>query len=67
MLYVANELYLHEDVEKVFIVGNGIGNNRTYELIIPNIPSKTEALKLIDSYERKGFMRPLLFKTKSSS
>jgi len=67
MLYVANELYLHDDVEKVFIVGNGIGNNRTYELIIPNIPSKTEALKLIDFYERKGFMRPLLFKTKSSS
>ncbi|MBL7924200.1 MAG: septal ring lytic transglycosylase RlpA family protein [Bacteroidia bacterium] len=56
MLYVANELYLHEDVEKVYIVGLGTGNTRTYHLVLSGYPNKQKTLEAIDYFERKGFM-----------
>jgi hypothetical protein len=57
MLYVANELYLHEDVEKVNIVGLGTGENRLYHLVISGFQTKAKAMAGIDYYERKGFMK----------
>lgn len=57
MLYVANELYLHEDVLKVNIVGLGTGINRIYHLVISGYPNKAKAAAGIDYFERKGFMK----------
>jgi rare lipoprotein A len=56
LLYVANELYLNEEIENVYIIGLGINENRTYHVVISNIPNKSEVLKQIDYYERKGYM-----------
>ncbi len=63
ILYLANELYLQEDVEKVFILGNGIGANRKYQIVISNYATKKEALVAKDFFERKGFMKVTVFKS----
>jgi len=57
MLYVANELYLHDDIDKVHIVGLGTGANRMYHLVISGYTNKLKAQAGIDYYERKGFMK----------
>jgi len=64
MLYLSNELYLHEDVEKVLIVGLGIGDKRTYHLTLTGYSNKKEAALAYDYFERKGFMEVRLLKTK---
>lgn len=56
LLYIANELYLNEELENVYVVGFGANENRTYHIVISNIPNKSETLKQIDLYERKGYM-----------
>ncbi len=56
LLYIANELYLKEEIENVYVVGLGVNENRTYHVVISNIPNKSEAVKQIDYYERKGYM-----------
>ena len=56
LLYIANELYLNEELENVYVVGFGTNENRTYHIVISNIPNKSETLKQIDLYERKGYM-----------
>ena len=63
ILYLANELYLQEDVDKVYIVGNGDGGNRKYQMVISNYPTKKEALVAKDFFERKGFMKVGLMKS----
>lgn len=62
MLYVANELYLQEDVDKVLIIGQGLYENRTYHLVITGIPNKKSVIKQIDYFEKKGFMNVKLLK-----
>ncbi len=62
IIYLANELYLHEDVEKVLIAGNGNGNKRMYSIIISDFASKAACIKAKDYYERKGFMQVSFFK-----
>ena len=57
MLYVANELYLQEDVDKVYIVCNGAADNRVYKLVISGIRNKKEVKERIDYFEKKGFMK----------
>lgn len=57
MLYIANELYLHEDVEKVYIVGSGINENRIYHLVISGLQTKIKASETISRFEKKGFMQ----------
>lgn len=57
MLYVANELYLHDDIAKVYIVGQGINEKRMYHLVISGFPSREKALSGVDFFERKGFMK----------
>jgi|JI10StandDraft_1071094.scaffolds.fasta_scaffold82512_3 rare lipoprotein A len=62
MLYIANELYLHEDVDKVYIVGLGVNEKRLYHLVISGFSSKEKALSGISNYEKKGFMKVQLLK-----
>ena len=62
IIYLANELYLHNDVEKVLIVGNGNGNKRTYSIVISDYSSKEACIKAKDFFERKGFMLVSFFK-----
>lgn len=64
MLYIANELYLHEDVEKVLIVGLGVGSKRVYHLTLTGYPNKDAAAVAYDLFERKGFMDVRLLKTR---
>ena len=60
IIYIANELYLHDDVDKVLIVGKGTGINRTYSIVISDFPSKTECRAGKDYFERKGFMQVVM-------
>ncbi len=60
-LYIANELYLHEDIEKVLIVATGIGEKRTFTLVITDFPTKKSAIESKDYFEKKGFMNVQLF------
>ena len=57
VIYLANELYLHDDVDKVLIVGKGSGKNRIYSIVISGYASKKDALVAKDYFERKGFMQ----------
>jgi rare lipoprotein A len=61
MIYLANELYLQEPIDKVLIAGIGIGDQRTYHLVLTNFKNRAEALKAIDQFERKGFMKVKFF------
>ena len=63
IIYLANELYLQEDVDKVLIVGNGIAKSRTYQIVVSNYSTKKEALLAKDFFERKGFMKVMLMKS----
>ena len=63
IIYLANELYLQEDVDKVLIVGDGTGKNRKYQMVISNYTTKKAALAAKDIFERKGFMKVNLFKS----
>lgn len=56
LLYIANELYLNEELDNVYVVGLGTHENRTYHVVISNIRNKAEVLKQTDFYERKGYM-----------
>lgn len=60
-LYVANELYLHEDIEKVIIIGSGIGDKRIYTLVMSEFPTKAAAIESKDYFEKKGFMSVKLY------
>jgi len=62
MLYVANELYLHDDINKVLIAGTGSGGERKYHLILSGYKKKEAALLEISRLEKKGFMDIRLFK-----
>ena len=64
VLYVANELYVNEDIDKVTIVGKGNGENRTYKIVVTGFPTKKAAEEAVDLYERKGFETVKLFKEK---
>ena len=63
ILYLANELYLQEDVDKVLIVGRGYGIERKYQIVISNYATKNDALAAKDFFERKGFMKIALIKS----
>ncbi len=62
MIYISNELYLHEDVDKVYIAAKGEGNKKIYQLIISDFKNESEMLKAKDYFERKGFMNVSIFK-----
>lgn len=60
IIYLANELYLHEDVDKVLIVGKGTGQTRMYSMVISDYNTKKDALVAKDYFERKGFMQVVM-------
>jgi rare lipoprotein A len=57
MLYVSNELYLHDDIDHVYIAGKGVGQAREYYLVITGFKTKKSALAFKDLLEKKGFMQ----------
>jgi rare lipoprotein A len=57
MLYIANELYLEDDVDQVLITGSGFGPERTYSLVVTGFSNQQEAIRAADRFERKGFMK----------
>lgn len=60
-IYVANDLYLKEDVRKVYIGTKEVSGKTKYHILITSIPDKKEASKLKDYYERKGFMKVAVY------
>ena len=60
-IYVANDLYLKENVDKVFIGTKNKSGKRKYHVIISEIETKEAAKKLKDIYERKGFMKVSIY------
>jgi hypothetical protein len=62
IIYLANELYLHDDVDKVYISGKGSGKNRIYHLVISGYSNEQELKSAKDYFEKKGFMQVIEFK-----
>jgi len=60
-VYIANDLYLKENVKLVYIGHKSKSGKKKYHIIISGIESKEAALKLKDNYERKGFMKVTFF------
>ncbi|HNR18394.1 MAG TPA: septal ring lytic transglycosylase RlpA family protein [Bacteroidia bacterium] len=63
-LLLANHLYVTEDLKKILIASKGLGKNRRYHLVITGIQTKTELNSSKDFWERKGFMKVLVFDLK---
>ena len=55
-LYVANDLYLREDLNKVFIVTQKIAETKRYHVVISSIPNSALLTELKDYFEQQGFM-----------
>ena len=62
VLYIANDLYLKEDFEKVYIVTKGKGTSKKYHVVISEIEDRVLANQLKDYFERQGFMHVSLLK-----
>jgi rare lipoprotein A len=56
-VYVANDLYLKENVNRVYIGNKMVAGKRKYFVLISGIPDKATALSVKDEFQRKGFMR----------
>ena len=56
-IYVANDLYLKEHVDKVFIGNKVVSGKRRYHVLLSAIENKEKATELKAAYERKGFMK----------
>ena len=55
-LYIANDLYLREDFDKILICPRGKGQYRKYHLVISGIKTKAELMKQKIYFEMQGFM-----------
>ena len=60
-IYVANDLYLKENVDQVLIGTKEVAGKKKYHIIISCIDSKAAAVRLKSSYENKGFMKVIYF------
>ncbi|MBL0342882.1 MAG: septal ring lytic transglycosylase RlpA family protein [Bacteroidetes bacterium] len=60
-IYIANDLYLKENVNKVFIGTKVTPGKTMYHILISGIANKKEALKVKDYYEKKGFMKVAIY------
>jgi hypothetical protein len=56
-IYVANDFYLKENVDRVYIANKIVNGRKQYHIVIGNIADKQEALLLKVQFEKKGFMR----------
>lgn len=55
-LYIANDLYLKEDVDNVLICGRGKNKFRKYFVVITGIASKPKAENMIVYFRNEGFL-----------
>jgi rare lipoprotein A len=53
-IYVANDLYLKEPVDKVLIAHRHKASGKVYHVVITGIPAE-DVTRVKDEYERKGF------------
>lgn len=60
-LYVANDLYLKEDVLKVFIVSRKQSGRKLFHIVLTDYGTDTELMQAKDYYEKKGFMEVQYF------
>ena len=56
-IYIANDIYLKEDVEKVFIVTKNSGDLKRYHVAISGIENRVLVKELKNYFEEKGYMR----------
>lgn len=61
-IYIAGDLYIKEDVNKVLICTKEISGKKKYHVVLTGMKNSAEAKKLIDEYERKGFMKVFIYK-----
>ncbi len=61
-IYIAGDLYIKEDVKKVLICTKEIAGKKKYHVVLTGMKNSAEAKKLIDEYERKGFMKVFIYK-----
>lgn len=61
-LYIANDLYVKDDVENILICPRGKGDFKKYHIVISGIKSKAEADKLKSYYQQQGFMNIQYFR-----
>jgi rare lipoprotein A len=60
-LYVANDLYLKEDVQKVLIVTRKQSGRKLFHIVLSDYDTDTEVVQAKDLYEKKGFMEVQFF------
>ncbi|HMT30699.1 MAG TPA: septal ring lytic transglycosylase RlpA family protein [Bacteroidia bacterium] len=61
-IYIATDLYIKEDVNKVLIGTKIISGKNRYHILVTGIENKKKAMELKDHYERKGFMKVGIYK-----
>ncbi len=57
ILYIANQLYLQEDFQKVYICHKDHWRRPTYHLVISHIKTMEELQRLKNYFNQKGFLR----------
>jgi len=60
-IYVSNDLYLKETVKNVLIGKSRNKGILEYHILLTGIESKAKAIEMKEEYERKGFMRVVIF------
>lgn len=60
-VYVANDLYLKEDVKRVYIGHTSSSGKKRYHVLISHLPDMKTAQERIRYYEDQGFMRVNLY------
>lgn len=61
MIYVANDLYLQEDFEKILICHKKKSPSPLYYLVITGIESQKRLEELKSYFTKKGFIRTVRF------
>jgi len=61
-IYIAGDLYIKEDVKKVLLCTKEISGKKKYHVVLTGMKNSAEAKKLIEEYERKGFMKVFIYK-----
>jgi rare lipoprotein A len=56
-LYVANDLYLKEDFEKVYICNRSVSRNKRFYIVISGINSRKKLEEYRSYFNQKGFIR----------
>lgn len=56
-LYIANDLYLKEDFDKIYICSRSISRNKRFYIVISGIESRKKLDEYRTYFNRKGFIR----------